>query len=94
MPPYVSPGQRPVQVRRSAYETVAIIHVEEIAPGAGVAVGTLSRHFDNARSQTAQALDRPLSGGAAAGTIRGGVRGRTVLRALGGICAMHATEGR
>ncbi|SOE49323.1 hypothetical protein SAMN05446589_0260 [Streptomyces sp. OV198] len=35
MPPYVSPGQRPVQVRRSAYETLAIIHVEEIARGRG-----------------------------------------------------------
>ncbi|WP_456340808.1 SbtR family transcriptional regulator [Streptomyces mirabilis] len=62
-------------------------------PGAGGAVGTLYRHFDNARSQMTLALDRLLAAGAAAGTIRGGVHGRTVLRALGGICGMHATEG-
>ncbi|SFF33578.1 hypothetical protein SAMN02787118_105430 [Streptomyces mirabilis] len=39
-------------------------------------------------------LDRLLTAGAAAGTIRDGVRGRTVLRALGGISGMRATEGR
>lgn len=34
-----------------------------------------------------------LEAGTAAGTIRGGVSGRTLLRALGGICGMHTTEG-
>jgi hypothetical protein len=31
--------------------------------------------------------------GAAAGTIRGDLGGRTLLRALGGICGMRTTEG-
>lgn len=34
-----------------------------------------------------------LKAGTAAGTIRGDVSGRTLLRALGGICGMHTTEG-
>ncbi|MDW6065963.1 helix-turn-helix domain-containing protein [Streptomyces sp. FXJ1.4098] len=81
-------------------------HVKEIARRAGVAGGTLYRHFetrealvedspifDDARTQMAQALDQLLKAGTAAGTIRGGVSGHTLLRALGGICGMHATEG-
>ena len=40
-----------------------------------------------------QALDQLLTAGAAARTIRGDVGGRTLLRALGGICGMHTTEG-
>jgi hypothetical protein len=39
------------------------------------------------------ALDRLLTAGAEAGTIRSGVGGRTVLRALGSVCGMRATEG-
>ena len=56
-------------------------------------MATDSPIFDDARAQMAQALDTLLEAGAAAGAIRGSVSGRTVLRALGGICGMHATEG-
>ncbi|WP_455754997.1 hypothetical protein [Streptomyces mirabilis] len=47
-------------------------------------MATDSPVFDNARSQMALALHRLLAAGAAAGTIRDGVHGRTVPRALGG----------
>jgi hypothetical protein len=40
-----------------------------------------------------QALYQLLKAGTVAQTIRGDVSGRTVLRALGGICGMHATQG-
>ncbi|WP_457757725.1 SbtR family transcriptional regulator [Streptomyces mirabilis] len=73
--------------------------MDHAAVGEGMAatpesiMATDSPVFDNARSRMALALDRLLAAGAAAGTIRGGVHGRTVLRAPGGICGMHATEG-
>ncbi|WP_455754927.1 SbtR family transcriptional regulator [Streptomyces mirabilis] len=76
-----------------------LLLVDHAAVGKGKAatlesiMATDSPVFDNARSQMALALDRLLAAGAAAGTIRGGVHGRTVLRAPGGICGMHATEG-
>jgi predicted methyltransferase MtxX (methanogen marker protein 4) len=56
-------------------------------------MATDSPIFDEARTQMAKALDQLLEAGAAAGAIRGDVSGRTVLRALGGICGMRATEG-
>ncbi len=76
-----------------------LLLVEHAAVGKGMAVAlesimaTDSPIFDDARMQMAQALDQLLKVGAAGGTIRGDVSGRTLLRALGGICGMHATEG-
>ena len=76
-----------------------LLLVEHAAVGKGMAIAlesimaTDSPIFDDARTQMAQALDQLLKAGTAAGTIRGGVSGRTLLRALGGICGMHATEG-
>jgi AcrR family transcriptional regulator len=76
-----------------------LLLVEHAAVGKGMAIAlesimaTDSPIFDDARTQMAQALDRLLGAGTAAGIIRGGVSGRTLLRALGGICGMHATEG-
>ena len=76
-----------------------LLLVEHAAVGKGMAIAlesimaTDSPIFDDARTQMAQALDQLLEAGTAAGTIRGGVSGRTLLRALGGICGMHATEG-
>jgi AcrR family transcriptional regulator len=76
-----------------------LLLVEHAAVGRGMAIAlesimaTDSPIFDDARTQMAQALDQLLKAGTAAGTIRGGVSGRTLLRALGGICGMHATEG-
>ncbi|MCQ8835068.1 TetR/AcrR family transcriptional regulator, partial [Streptomyces malaysiensis] len=76
-----------------------LLLVEHAAVGKGMAVAlesimaTDSPVFDDSRTQMAEALDQLLKAGAAAGTIRGDVSGRTVLRALGGICGMHTTEG-
>ncbi len=42
----------------------------------------------------ANALSLLLDAGSAAGTVRDAVTGSTLLRALGGICGMRATEGR
>ncbi|GAA4263946.1 TetR/AcrR family transcriptional regulator [Dactylosporangium darangshiense] len=76
-----------------------LLLVEHAAVGKGMAVAlesimaTDSPVFDDARTQMAHALDQLLTAGAAAGTIRGDVSGRTMLRALGGVCRMHATDG-
>ncbi|MFF0401601.1 TetR/AcrR family transcriptional regulator [Streptomyces sp. NPDC005248] len=76
-----------------------LLLVEHAAVGKGMAVAlesimaTDSPVFDDARTQMAEALGRLLKAGKEAGTIRGGVSGGTLLRALGGICGMHATEG-
>jgi hypothetical protein len=56
-------------------------------------MATDSPVFDDARARMADALSRLLEAGAAAGTVRGDVTGPTLLRALGGICGMRATEG-
>src|SRR4051794_1762119 len=45
--------------------------------------------FDDSRTRMGDALTRLLDAGAAAGTIRRDVTGPTLLRALGGICAMR-----
>lgn len=76
-----------------------LLLVEHSSVGKGMAVAlesimaTDSPTFDDARTRMAQALDRLLRAGAEAGTIRGDIGGRTLLRALGGICGMRTTEG-
>ncbi|NGN70179.1 TetR/AcrR family transcriptional regulator [Streptomyces sp. A7024] len=76
-----------------------LLLVDHAAVGKGMAVAlesimtTNSPVFDNARTQMANALTRLLDAGATAGTIRDDVTGPTLLRALGGICGMHITEG-
>ncbi|GAA5114497.1 TetR/AcrR family transcriptional regulator [Pseudonocardia adelaidensis] len=75
-----------------------LLLVEHAAVGRGMAaalesiMATDSPIFEDARAGMARALDQLLDAGAAAGTIRGDIGGRTVLRALGGICGMR-TEG-
>ncbi len=76
-----------------------LLLVDHAAASKGMA-GTLesimatdSPIFDEARAQLGQALDQLLTAGAAAGVIRGGVSGRTMLRALGGVCGMYVTDG-
>ncbi|MFJ8790659.1 TetR/AcrR family transcriptional regulator [Streptomyces sp. NPDC102462] len=76
-----------------------LLLVDHAAVGKGMAVAlesimaTDSPVFENARTHMANALDQLLDAGAAAGTVRDGVSGPTLLRALGGICGMRATEG-
>ncbi|MFG3258614.1 TetR/AcrR family transcriptional regulator [Streptomyces sp. NPDC048172] len=76
-----------------------LLLVDHAAVGKGMGaalesiMATDSPVFDTARSRMADALTRLLDAGTAAGTLREGVTGPTLLRALGGICAMHATEG-
>lgn len=48
--------------------------------------------FDEARRRMEQTLDELLALGAAARDVRADVTGRTVLRALGGVCSPHAVE--
>ncbi|WP_419184505.1 TetR/AcrR family transcriptional regulator [Streptomyces coelicoflavus] len=56
-------------------------------------MATDSPVFDNARTQMADALTELLGAGTTAGTVREGVTGPTLLRALGGICHLHAADG-
>lgn len=76
-----------------------LLLVEHAAIGKGMAaalasiMATDSPVFDDARSQMAACLDQLLTAGSAAGTIRADVDGRIVLRALGGVCNLRATEG-
>lgn len=76
-----------------------LLLVEHAAVGKGMAVAlegimaTDSPVFDDARTGMSRSLDELLQAGATAGTIRDDVSGRTLLRALGGICGMRATEG-
>ncbi|MBB1154368.1 TetR/AcrR family transcriptional regulator [Amycolatopsis sp. DR6-1] len=73
--------------------------VDHAAVGKGMAVAlesimaTDSPVFEDARAQMAGALDELLEAGAAAGSLRADIGGRTVLRALGGICGMRIAEG-
>ncbi|AGL15495.1 TetR/AcrR family transcriptional regulator [Actinoplanes sp. N902-109] len=77
-----------------------LLLVEHSAVSKGMAVvlesimATDSAVFDDARARMSAALDTLLAAGAAAGTIRGGIGGRTVLRGLGGICGMRADGWR
>lgn len=76
-----------------------LLLVDHAAVGKGMSVAlesimaTDSPVFETARTQMANALARLLDAGAVAGTVRGDVTGSTLLRALGGICGMRATEG-
>ncbi|MEV3920609.1 TetR/AcrR family transcriptional regulator [Actinomadura coerulea] len=76
-----------------------LLLVDHAAVGKGMSVAlesimaTDSPVFETARTQMANALARLLDAGTAAGTVRGDVTGSTLLRALGGICGMRATEG-
>ncbi|WP_435605809.1 TetR/AcrR family transcriptional regulator [Streptomyces ardesiacus] len=76
-----------------------LLLVDHAAVGKGMSVAlesimaTNSPVFDDARTRMGDALTRLLDAGSAAGTVRGDVTGPTLLRALGGICAMRATEG-
>lgn len=53
---------------------------------------TASPVFDEARRRMEETLDELLADGVTAGSIRADVSGRTVLRALGGVCSPHADE--
>jgi AcrR family transcriptional regulator len=68
-----------------------------VGKGMGVALesimATESPVFEDARAQMSAALDELLAAGVVARTVRGDVSGRTLLRALGGICGMRATAG-
>ncbi|GAA4517091.1 TetR/AcrR family transcriptional regulator [Actinoallomurus oryzae] len=76
-----------------------LLLVDHAAVGKGMSVAlesimaTDSPVFETARTRMANALTQLLDAGTAAGTVRDGVTGPTLLRALGGICGMRATEG-
>jgi AcrR family transcriptional regulator len=76
-----------------------LLLVEHAAVGKGMGaalesiMATDSPVFGEARTQLAQALDQLLDAGTAAGVVRDGVSGHTVLRALGGVCGLRATQG-
>ncbi|WP_410565928.1 TetR/AcrR family transcriptional regulator [Amycolatopsis sp. cmx-4-61] len=76
-----------------------LLLVDHAAVGKGMSVvlesimATDSPVFRDARTRMGEALTRLLDAGSAAGAIRGDVTGPTLLRALGGICAMRVTEG-
>jgi len=76
-----------------------LLLVDHAAVGKGMSVAlesimaTDSPVFETARAQMASALAQLLDAGTAAGTVRDDVTGSTLLRALGGICGMRATEG-
>ncbi|MEU6207733.1 helix-turn-helix domain-containing protein [Micromonospora musae] len=64
-----------------------------VGKGMGVALESImatdSPIFEDARTEMAFALDELLTAAAATGTVRDDVSGRTLLRALGGICGMR-----
>ncbi|MET7963992.1 TetR family transcriptional regulator [Micromonospora zamorensis] len=76
-----------------------LLLVDHAAIGKGMAEAlesimiTDSPVFDDARTRMAQSLDQLLAAGAAAATVRDDVTGRTLLRAMGGICEMRAVDG-
>ncbi|WP_086706683.1 TetR/AcrR family transcriptional regulator [Streptomyces antimycoticus] len=76
-----------------------LLLVDHAAVGKGMSVAlesimaTDSPVFDDARTRMGDALTRLLDAGTAVGTVRGDVTGPTLLRALGGICAMRVSEG-
>lgn len=76
-----------------------LLLVDHAAVGKGMSsvlesiMATDSPVFDDARTRMAGALSLLLEAGSAAGTVRDDVTGSTLLRALGGICGMRATEG-
>ncbi|MFH8443262.1 TetR/AcrR family transcriptional regulator [Streptomyces sp. NPDC018026] len=76
-----------------------LLLVDHAAVGKGMAgvlegiMATDSPVFDDARTRMSNALSLLLEAGSAAGTVRDDVTGSTLLRALGGVCGMRATEG-
>ncbi|MET8612881.1 TetR/AcrR family transcriptional regulator [Streptomyces misionensis] len=76
-----------------------LLLVDHAAVGKGMSsvlesiMATDSPVFEDARTRMADALSLLLEAGSAAGTVRDDVTGSTLLRALGGICGMRATEG-
>ncbi|WP_069173650.1 TetR/AcrR family transcriptional regulator [Streptomyces griseus] len=76
-----------------------LLLVDHAAVGKGMSsvlesiMATDSPVFDDARTRMSSALSQLLQAGSAAGTVRDDVTGSTLLRALGGICGMRATEG-
>ncbi|WP_433392840.1 hypothetical protein [Micromonospora sp. KLBMP9576] len=76
-----------------------LLLVDHAAIGKGMAEAlesimmTDSPVFDDARTRMAQSLDLLLAAGVAATTVRSDVTGRMLLRAMGGICEMRATDG-
>ncbi|WP_020124764.1 TetR/AcrR family transcriptional regulator [Streptomyces canus] len=76
-----------------------LLLVDHAAVGKGMSLvlesimATDSPVFGDARNRMAEALGHLLAAGNAAGTLRGDVTGSTLLRALGGICNLRATEG-
>ncbi|MER5550994.1 TetR/AcrR family transcriptional regulator [Streptomyces sp. NPDC002793] len=76
-----------------------LLLVDHAAVGKGMSsvlegiMATDSPVFDDARTRMANALSLLLEAGSAAGAVRGDVTGATLLRALGGVCGMRATEG-
>ncbi|MFE9814066.1 TetR/AcrR family transcriptional regulator [Streptomyces sp. NPDC005773] len=76
-----------------------LLLVDHAAVGKGMSsvlesiMATDSPVFDDARTRMANALSLLLEAGSTAGTVRDDVTGSTLLRALGGICGMRATEG-
>ncbi|MFJ2093849.1 TetR/AcrR family transcriptional regulator [Streptomyces sp. NPDC087901] len=76
-----------------------LLLVDHAAVGKGMSsvlegiMATDSPVFDDARTRMADALSLLLEAGSAAGTVRDDVTGSTLLRALGGVCGMRATEG-
>ncbi|MBZ6139077.1 TetR/AcrR family transcriptional regulator [Streptomyces olivaceus] len=75
-----------------------LLLVEHSAVGKGMGealesiMATDSPVFDDSRAAMARALDELLDAGVAAGTVRDKIDGKTLLRALGGICGMR-TQG-
>ncbi|CAM5600560.1 TetR/AcrR family transcriptional regulator [Streptomyces fumanus] len=76
-----------------------LLLVDHAAVGKGMSVAlesimaTDSPVFEDARTRMGEALTRLLDAGSAAGTLRGDITGPTLLRALGGVCAMRVSEG-
>ncbi|MFE5028287.1 TetR/AcrR family transcriptional regulator [Streptomyces sp. NPDC056656] len=84
---------------QEALRRFLLLLVDHAAVGKGMSavlesiMATDSPVFDDARTRMANALSLLLDAGSAAGTVRDDVTGSTLLRALGGICSMRATEG-
>ncbi|MFG2314249.1 MULTISPECIES: TetR/AcrR family transcriptional regulator [Streptomyces] len=76
-----------------------LLLVDHAAVGKGMSVALESIMagespvFEDARSRMGDALTRLLDAGIAAGTVRDDVSGPTLLRALGGVCALRVREG-
>lgn len=76
-----------------------LLLVDHAAVGKGMSsvlesiMATDSHVFDDARTRMADALSLLLEVNGAVSTVRDDVTGSTLLRALGGICGMRATEG-